>query len=96
MGGVATTTVRTLDYLPLFSAADFVKMDIEGGEWDVLADPRLHEVGPLVLVMEYHRVGAPSLPAREAAERLLTAAGFSVGHGHPNHWGHGTLWAWRD
>jgi FkbM family methyltransferase len=95
-GGEATTTVRTLDYLPLFAEADFVKMDIEGGEWAVLADPRLAEVGPLVLVMEYHRVGAPSLPAREAAERLLADAGFAVGYGHANHWGHGTLWAWRD
>jgi FkbM family methyltransferase len=91
-----TTTVPMVDFVPLFEGADLVKMDIEGAEWPILADPRLSGIGPLVLVMEYHRVGAPSLPAREAASRLLTKAGFSVGHGASNHWGHGTLWAWKD
>jgi FkbM family methyltransferase len=94
--GLPSTVVPTVDFLPLFREADLVKMDIEGGEWEILADPRLTRVGALVLVMEYHRVGAPSLPAREAATRLLRDAGFEVGHGRANHWGHGTLWAWKD
>jgi hypothetical protein len=92
----AGTTVDTVDVLPAFAAADLVKMDIEGGEWPILADPRLADCGPLVLVIEYHRVGAPSLPAGEAARRLLEGAGFTVGHVTPNHWGHGTMWAWKD
>ncbi len=37
----STTVVRTVDWYPLFAAADLVKMDIEGGEWAVLTDPRL-------------------------------------------------------
>ena len=89
-------TVDTVDVLPAFAAADLVKMDIEGGEWPILADPRLADAGPLVLVIEYHRVGAPSLPAGDAARALLEAAGFTVGHVTPNHWGHGTMWAWKD
>ncbi|HET7762213.1 MAG TPA: FkbM family methyltransferase [Phycicoccus sp.] len=90
------TTVPVVDYLPLFARADFVKMDIEGAEWPILADDRLAEVGPTVLVLEYHRVGAPFLPAVDAAYELLTGAGFQVEHGHANYWGHGTLWAWKD
>jgi hypothetical protein len=89
-------TVETVDVLPAFAAADLVKMDIEGGEWPILADPRLTDVGPLVLVLEYHRVGAPGLPAGDAARDLLETAGFTVGFVTPNHWGHGTMWAWKD
>jgi FkbM family methyltransferase len=92
---VATTVVRTVDWFPLFAEADFVKMDIEGGEWPILGDPRLRDLERLTLVMEYHRVGAPSLPAGAAARGLLEAAGFEVGHDTPNYWGHGTLWAWK-
>ncbi len=87
--------VDLVDFAPLFARADLVKMDIEGGEWPILRDPRLAGGGPLVLVMEYHRVGAPYLPALEAARDLLEAAGFQVGHEQTNFWGHGTLWAWR-
>lgn len=92
---VATTVVRTVDWFPIFASADFVKMDIEGGEWPILGDVRLGELSRLTLVLEYHRVGAPSLPAVDAATRLLHDAGFATGFGAPNHWGHGTLWAWK-
>lgn len=89
-------TVPAIDIFDHLAAADFVKMDIEGGEWPILADPRLAELRHVTLVMEYHRVGAPHLPARTAAAELLAAAGFSTGFGAANHWGHGTLWAWKD
>ena len=79
---VATTVVRTVDWFPLFAEADFVKMDIEGGEWPILGDPRLRDLERLTLVMEYHRVGAPSLPAGAAARGLLEDAGFEVGLRH--------------
>jgi FkbM family methyltransferase len=88
--------VPVVDYFPLFEGADFVKMDIEGAEWPILGDSRLGSVGPTVLVLEYHRVGAPFLPAAEAAVQLLTEAGFRTHPGHANYWGHGTLWAWKD
>lgn len=89
------TTVETVDVLPMLAAADLAKIDIEGGEWPILADPRLAAVTALVLVIEYHRVGAPSLPARDAAQGLLEAAGFHIAKVTPNHWGHGTMWAWK-
>lgn len=90
--GMAVAMVDLFDYL---SEADFLKLDIEGGEWPILTDPRLAETGPLVIAMEYHRVGAPFLPALNAARAALQTAGFSTGHARPNEWGHGILWAWN-
>jgi FkbM family methyltransferase len=87
--------VAAVDVFPHLAGADFAKIDIEGGEWPILHDPRLAGLEDLVIVMEYHRSMAPSLPAQDAARGLLEAAGFDVGHVTHNHWGHGTLWAWK-
>lgn len=91
--GSAVRGVDAFDYLP---DSDFVKIDIEGGEWAILGDPRLRDLRDLTLVMEYHRHMSPSQPPRDAAERLLRAAGFTTGFVTQNYWGHGTLWAWKD
>jgi FkbM family methyltransferase len=85
-----------VDVFPHLAEADLVKMDIEGGEWPILADPRMAALHNITLVLEYHRAGAPFLPADAAARSLLEEAGFTVGHGHHNYWGHGILWAWKD
>lgn len=89
------TPVEAIDVLPLLAAVDLVKMDIERGEWPILADERLAQGGPLVLVMEYHRRFVDDRDALAAATELLGSAGFRVGHVTANYWGHGTLWAWR-
>ncbi len=88
--------VPTVDIFEHLRRADLAKIDIEGGEWPILADPRLASLHNLTIVMEYHRNGAPRLPAAEAASEALTLAGFTVGHIRPNEWGHGVLWAWKD
>ena len=93
-GGVVVVPV--VDVFPHLTTCDFVKIDIEGGEWAILADPRLADLHDLTLVMEYHRNRAPMLPAEDAARTLLEQAGFTVGFPTRNHWGHGTLWAWKD
>jgi FkbM family methyltransferase len=93
--------VDAIDFIPLLTTADFVKLDIEGGEWQILGDPRLTRTlesrdGPLVLVMEYHRRFPGDKAALSETTKLLTDAGFKVGPVTPNYWGHGTLWAWRE
>ena len=88
-------SIPAVDIFDHLADADFVKMDIEGGEWPILADPRLADLGA-TWVIEFHRAGAPSLPAHEAARNLFEAAGYTVGHQVLNYWGHGTLWAWKD
>jgi FkbM family methyltransferase len=56
--------------------ADFVKLDCEGAEWDLLSDP-----GPWRRVrnlsLEYHLDGMPD-HTPEKAESLVTALGFGV------------------
>ena len=88
-----TRSIPQIDIFELLADADLVKMDIEGGEWPILKDQRMSRLRG-VLTMEYHRVGAPSLPARDAAADLLNQAGIASGFGESNFWGHGTLWAW--
>lgn len=90
-----TGEVEALDVLPLIAAADLVKCDIEGSEWAILADPRLAESGPTVLVVEVHpQDGADFEPSAHAAE-LLRAAGFEVAPARSKPDGLGLLWAWR-
>lgn len=89
-------SMPAVDIFEHLVVADLVKMDIEGGEWPILSDPRLSSLRDITWVIEFHRVGAPSLPAHDAAKQLFEAAGFTVGHERLNHWGHGTLWAWKD
>jgi FkbM family methyltransferase len=39
-------TVELVDVFPLFDDADLVKIDIEGGEWEILRDPRSEKSRP--------------------------------------------------
>jgi FkbM family methyltransferase len=90
--GSPTTAV---DFFDLASDMDFIKIDIERGEWPILEDPRLGQLNAAHLVMEYHRRYAGDTEARETAESLLGDAAFTIDEVVPNHWGHGTLKAHR-
>ena len=70
--------VEVVDVLPEVVAADFLKIDIEGGEWPILADRRFRDVRARALVMEYHRMGSPGEDAAAEASRLLRDAGFDM------------------
>ena len=73
----ATSVVRPSTGSRCSPTADFVKMDIEGGEWPILGDPRLRDLERLTLVMEYHRVGAPRpFPPVPRPRGLLEASGI--------------------
>lgn len=85
--------VRAVDFFSLASEADFIKMDIERGEWPILEDSRMRGLGRVEWVMEYHRRFAGDTGAAEAACELLEHAGFTVDHVQRNYWGHGLLHA---
>ncbi len=87
-------TVPTVDVLPLMADADVVKIDIEGSEWPLLADPRLALVAGAVL-LEYHPTGAPTGDPHGDAERLMRAAGFTEYTARHMPDEHGIAWAWR-
>jgi FkbM family methyltransferase len=78
------------------SACDLLKMDIEGGEWPILADPRLDGFAR-VIVVEWHTLGPPELStAPLVASRLLTERGYPHQLELPReHDGNGITWAWR-
>jgi len=66
------------DVLARVQEAGFVKMDIEGGEWPILHDPRLGDGRTRAVALEYHPHMCPGSVPREEADRLLRKAGFEV------------------
>jgi FkbM family methyltransferase len=96
LANAQTITVGTVDLFEQDHDVDLMKMDIEGGEWSILTDPRLGELAADVVVLEWHARGCPEPDAHATAARLLRAAGYDrleeVESGQDN----GLLWAWRE
>jgi FkbM family methyltransferase len=88
-------TVPVHDILAAVAEADLLKMDIEGGEWAILGDPRFRAAPPRVVVLEYHPHLCPGPDARATACDALHAAGMTVHDLKRGPAGHGMLWAWR-
>jgi FkbM family methyltransferase len=87
--------VPVLDVLAAVGKADLLKMDIEGGEWAILGDPRFRRSPPRVVVLEYHPYRCPTDDPRAAAEAALRQAHMTVRSIKQGDGGHGMLWAWR-
>jgi FkbM family methyltransferase len=89
-------TVEARDPFADLAAADVVKVDIEGGEWALLADPRFATLPARVICVEYHLQGAQSDDPGADAERMVRAGGWTVRHLlRDNMPGHGLVWGWR-
>jgi hypothetical protein len=89
--------VPAVDVFEHLADADLVKLDIQGSEWAILADPRLVAIPARAIVLEYHPRLAPSAAPHEDAVRLLRSAGFRTSSAVVDeHAGEGTIWAWRD
>jgi FkbM family methyltransferase len=88
-------TVRTIDVFPYLERADLIKIDIEGGEWAILTDPRFRGLSPRGLVLEYHPHLAPVGDAAALARSLVAETGLHVQLASQFGEGHGMLWAWR-
>jgi FkbM family methyltransferase len=85
--------VVTIDVFPLLEDVDWLKIDIEGGEWTILADERLQRLEAKVVVLEYHVRNCPTGDPLAAATTTLRSAGYGVtlGAAKPR-FGAGLLW----
>lgn len=94
--GPAVQTVAMIDVLPAVAGSDLLKMDIEGGEWAILADERFGDGGPRAVVLEYHPHLCPGPTPRLEVESRLRTLGYRLESIFHRADGHGMLWAWRD
>lgn len=94
-GEPGTATVEGLDVFSLLADLDLLKLDIEGAEWLILADPRLAALRVPVVMLEYHPHGAPSADPQGDAQRALARAGYATFPllGAPD--GTGVVWGLR-
>jgi FkbM family methyltransferase len=95
--GGGDTVVPVRDVFPDLERTDVLKIDVEGGEWELLADQRLAGLPVRVVALEFHPHLCPHPDPGAAAWSALEAAGFSVMSSEA--WNgperHGMLWAWR-
>lgn len=90
---IAVEAVDVFDYM---DGIDLLKIDIEGTEWPLLADPRFAETPARAIVLEYHSDGCPYPDAASAAADALEAAGYeSVPGPTKQAYGAGVLWGVR-
>lgn len=94
-GASSLSLVPTRDVFPYLEDADVLKIDIEGGEWAILADSRLEHVPARVIALEYHRFSCEAREPREQAASALEGAGYAVRDIVPSSGGIGMMWAWR-
>jgi FkbM family methyltransferase len=87
--------VPTVDAFSLLEHVDLAKVDIEGGEWEILGDPRLAAAPPAAIVLEYHPYLCPRDDPRGYATVCLASAGYQIQRTLEFSEGHGMLWAWR-
>jgi FkbM family methyltransferase len=71
-------TVRTTDVMPALATCDFLKLDIQGGEWPLLTDPRFEQLRAVALVMELHPQASPIDEPLAWTTALLERLGFTL------------------
>lgn len=88
--------VPAADVFPTLMNADFAKIDIEGGEWALLDDPRFADIPTPALCLEYHPYGCTKPDPAIAARDRLSAAGYQVELVANAHLPElGLAWAWK-
>lgn len=68
--------VRMVDFYEFARGFDLMKIDIQGGEWDLLRDPRLSSAAALVL--EWHASSSQEGDPLETVTARLSEAGYDV------------------
>ena len=91
-----TFEVEVIDALELLSnqKIDVLKIDIEGGEYEILDDPRFAALRIPAIVMEWHRRGKVEEDHAWVSGKLRSA-GYSVREIFNKPWG-GMLWAFLE
>ncbi|MEY2471136.1 MAG: hypothetical protein QOK28_465 [Actinomycetota bacterium] len=87
-------TVRTEDVLPAMAQCDFLKLDIQGGEWPLLADARFDAVSACALVLEMHPRAASMADPLAWVSKRLTRLGYNL-IVLPAHGGERVIWGSR-
>lgn len=92
--GEAGAEIEAVDIFPVLEETDFLKVDIEGGEWTILTDERLRTTPIKAICMEYHARLCPDGDPTTTATSLLADAGFELVSLREEPPG-GVLWALR-
>jgi FkbM family methyltransferase len=87
--------VPCVDLFTVLDDVDLVKLDVEGGEWPILADARLAELPAHTLVVELHARDCPELHPLALGERLLRKAGYATRCASERPTGRAIVWANR-
>jgi FkbM family methyltransferase len=88
--------VEMVDLFSLDHDVHLLKMDIEGGEWPILQDPRLGSLGAQIIVMEWHWRFCPTPDPHASVTAALRNAGYDIAFDLPSHDERtGLLWATR-
>lgn len=86
--------VSAIDLFGLLEGVDLLKLDIEGAEWPIVADPRWEALSVPVVMLEHHPRDAPGDPA-SSAEQALRRAGYACERTVGEADGTGVLWGVR-
>ena len=89
--------METVDFFASLGAGpiDLLKMDIEGGEYELLEDPRFAALPVSRLVLEWHKtIDHPD--GKAWCERRLTSLGYTVVQGKWSSEHNGLLWGFRN
>jgi FkbM family methyltransferase len=92
--GEDTADVDGIDLFSMLDDVDLLKLDIEGGEWPILADRRFTGIDVPVVMIEFHPNDAPSVP-RLDAQGALERAGYETALAAEGPPGFGVLWGYR-
>ncbi|HVT75419.1 MAG TPA: FkbM family methyltransferase [Acidimicrobiales bacterium] len=87
-------TVRTADVLPAMAECDFLKLDIQGGEWPLLMDKRFEGLSAAAFVLEMHPRAAPMPDPLSWVTKRFTRLGFRL-IVLPAHGGERVIWGSR-
>lgn len=94
-GDLGAASVRGRDLFAMLDDVDLLKLDIEGGEWSILSDPRARALQAPVVMLEYHAHGAPSADPGADARRALEQSGYETCDTLQTEKGFGVIWGWK-